>query len=107
MMNNPRRALESKELSCSPEKSCELYRSTAVGKSLMESLKVMVHDDKMPPSLAVRVMKAFDRCMYVALERDYAENGAQVVKINPKVRPSDASCSPSRRTPARVLPRAN
>ena len=43
-----------------------------IGKALMEALKKLVSEDKLPPALAVRVMKAFDRvcanereCMYV------------------------------------------
>ena len=79
---------QSKELSCSAaDPSCEMYRQTAAGKALYKALHEMVGDDRVPPTLAATVMKAFDRCMYVAFERDFAENGAQTVKINPKVRP--------------------
>ena len=42
-----------------------------IGKALMEALKKLVSEDKVPPGLAVRVMKAFDRVRGV---RSYGEN---------------------------------
>ena len=41
-----------------------------IGKALMEALKKLVSEDKVPPALAVRVMKAFDRVrVYVTTQR--------------------------------------
>ena len=41
-----------------------------IGKALMEALKKLVSEDKLPPGLAVRVMKAFDRVrVYEVKER--------------------------------------